>query len=435
MADPTCTMRSGERYLQQPPKEIIRNGNDLLETISEAAKKEGLVSWLLGSDCWSTSLRSIEKDCRSMSERDKTRLSIYMLNCLLRQTKIKTVKCTKAMEPSECLHGMDQSKFASFTVILTNIHTICLSIQNREFILDVEKMTSEMHLAARSAAIHLQKLESDINQISNQATSLHDSLFSSIQSTARESEARQQQIMNHWKSIEDRAIALEARQGRYEDALMRMLSSTTELALTSEKIHSTINQVVKYEERAEEAIQMILGRRALFSDALFYLLMLACALLLGAIPRLQKAAPPLLLTIMVTLIIERSISSSSILHTLLGISIDQGIHFLRIVCVAILVLILFSSLYYKGAARSLDLEVIRKLEHDLRESIHFYRQHRVAVAGSVQANLAFLSPNANLNPEMPASLLEIDDGPISAAVQGGVKRRRIDNEDIAEVKS
>lgn len=420
--------RSEEFYFQEAPQDLKIRAENLLTSLSESSKKEGLVAWLLGTDCWSQALLRIEKDCRSMSEGERTRLTIYMLNCLLKQTHLKPVQCTQSMSNQDCVRQLDSASFGSFTVLLSNIHTICLSIQNRDFALNAERMTHAMALSTRSAAIHLQNVESEMKGLSDQASSLHDSLFSSIDILIKESKERQDQIMHHWKMLEDRAVALEERQGRYEESFARMLSSTTELSMTTDKIHGTINQVIRYEERAEEAIQIVLGRKAVVSDLLFYLSLLACALLLGAIPKVQRSVPKLLLVILVTIMAERSIPTFSALCIILHISVNQSIQFVRGSCLVISFLVLISN-FFNGSdptlsmGLNLQLETIRRLQLDLKESIALYRELKLQKSIPLD-HQAF-----------PSSLLEIDESPAAAAtaaaapIASSSKKRRIEKED------
>ena len=239
------------------------------------------------------------------------------------------------------MRGMPTSVLSSFTVLLSNFHSICLHIQNRDFILSAEKMTNSMAVATRAATDHLLKLDDNLKGLSDQALSLERSLFTSFEAMEKESKSRQDELLSRWQVIEDRANALEARQDRYEASMMRMIQSASELADTTDKINLAVNTVVRYEQKAERAMAMILGRRVLVSDVIFYASLIFVVCVLSSIPIFRPSAPPLLLVILATITLERNISSLSNLNGILGpmhmgTSLQQGI---RAVCLAVSTLI------------------------------------------------------------------------------------------------
>eukprot|EP00798_Chlamydomonas_sp_ICE-L_P004454 gene4454-14606_t len=137
---------------------------DLYFDIEKRSGDEGFMEWLFGGDCYSQALAEFDGDCRSLSDDGRTRLSVKMSNCFLKASEAETYRCTSRMSIKECTSEMDDRAFALYSQFFTNIHSICLFVQNQDFMKSAETLVNSMHNNSLTANNLLHELGSNIRE-------------------------------------------------------------------------------------------------------------------------------------------------------------------------------------------------------------------------------------------------------------------------------
>lgn len=85
------------------------------------------------------------------------------------------------------------------------------------------------------------------------------------------------------------------------------MDTSEKLILKSEKIETTIEGLVRIEEKSEKALKKLMGKTTRIKDILFYVLGLGMAFLIGNIKMTENAAIPLFLIFTIGFVFQRLI--------------------------------------------------------------------------------------------------------------------------------
>ncbi|KAG1654090.1 hypothetical protein FOA52_007451 [Chlamydomonas sp. UWO 241] len=345
---------------QGAPADTVSVGQSLHVSLVEASRKEGILATVMGADCYSQALRSLRADCRGLNDDQRAMLSLRMLNCFLADTAPdKMVPCGRRESVRACTARLDSETFAAYTVFFTNLHALCVFVQNQDFERQAEALVVRMHAAALSAERELgdiaaglgaqaaqlsamdgalarlalgqaglaegvaagsaqvadlaertSRLQGSMNESLAAAMKLEElqaTMSSELAAAAEEGRAAARDAAGRWDALQEQAVVLEARQARYEALQGSLLEASEQLAAQNEHLQGTMHLLLGYQRRSQAALTYIMGRSCSISDAIFYVSSGAGVLLLGAVPvrALQAQVPRLLLLLVCTLVTER----------------------------------------------------------------------------------------------------------------------------------
>ena len=75
-------------------------------------------------DCWTNSLKELQKGCQSLTDELQSRMALRFANCFLAQAGQKTYPCDVSEKMSDCLTGVDTNAFSAYS----NFFTVSLYI-------------------------------------------------------------------------------------------------------------------------------------------------------------------------------------------------------------------------------------------------------------------------------------------------------------------
>lgn len=98
------------------------------------AQEEGFLDVLLGSNCYTSAVRSVEQGCNAMDSDSSMWLAFNMANCLFAKTGRHTYPCKSSpREISSCTAKMDSHDYVVFAQFLQHVHTMCVFVANSDF--------------------------------------------------------------------------------------------------------------------------------------------------------------------------------------------------------------------------------------------------------------------------------------------------------------
>lgn len=124
-----------------------------LERLQTKAQDEGFLDVLLGSNCYTTSVREIVQDCNAMDSDSSMWLAFSMANCLFAKTGRPTYPCkSSAREIASCTAQMSGEDYVVFSQFLQNVHTMCVFVANSDFQHRAEAMLNSLFATGFAAA-------------------------------------------------------------------------------------------------------------------------------------------------------------------------------------------------------------------------------------------------------------------------------------------
>ena len=92
--------------------------------LQQLATGESFINKLLGTDCFSNSLRLLDSDCAKMDADRKSRLAMALANCHLEQLGLPTFTCKPNMNLRQCADSMQNDRqYSTYLEFLSNIDT------------------------------------------------------------------------------------------------------------------------------------------------------------------------------------------------------------------------------------------------------------------------------------------------------------------------
>lgn len=91
------------------------------QKIQEGASSESVIHYMFGTDCYSRSVRSLEKGCKYMTPEEHSTLAFLLTNCFLDHSGRKTFRCN-VKNIRECTSMMDEDVFGTYQRFFINIY-------------------------------------------------------------------------------------------------------------------------------------------------------------------------------------------------------------------------------------------------------------------------------------------------------------------------
>lgn len=125
-----------------------------LETLQNKADDEGFLDVLLGSNCYSSAVRSLQQDCNRMDSDSSMLLAFSMANCLFAKTGRPTYPCKSysIQDIASCTARMNGEDYVVFSQFLQNVHTMCVFVANSDFQHRAEAMLNNLYATGSVAS-------------------------------------------------------------------------------------------------------------------------------------------------------------------------------------------------------------------------------------------------------------------------------------------
>ena len=107
---------SGFRFSNANVDQAIQSGKFQYELIQRDSQMPKF------GDCWTNSLKKLEKGCQSLTDELQSRMALRFANCFLAQAGQKTYPCEVSEKMSDCLTGVDTNAFSAYSNFFTVSH-------------------------------------------------------------------------------------------------------------------------------------------------------------------------------------------------------------------------------------------------------------------------------------------------------------------------
>ncbi|KAL6763754.1 hypothetical protein V8C86DRAFT_196552 [Haematococcus lacustris] len=314
---------------------LLTHAKDAYTELEVAAKSEGFLQFLFNTDCYTQALRTLNERCQSMGEEHRARLALAMARCFLQRSTGETAPphCPASLSVPQCTRHLSERAFNVYTQFYANIHSVCLFIQNQEFLRQAEGLTAALAGAGRTALLSLDRISANLTQhtqaLANMSTvvvsiragqqelaaSVADGLegvravaaqtsglqlqlrsavemqerlslqqqqsAAALQVLSEEEQARAAAAQEQWQAAEASAMKLELASARAESVQLQLLAASSELVGRAGSLQAALDAVLHYQQNSNRLLGLLLGSSWCWSDLAYHLAALAAVLLLG----------------------------------------------------------------------------------------------------------------------------------------------------------
>lgn len=144
-----------------------------LASLQDKSSAETWIETLMGGSCYTHSLQRLHKNCDSMSMDDMHWLALEMANCFHQgsgRSDLLVICERRTHSLEQCTKDMNPNSFQTYATFFSNIHPICLFVQNQNFKQQTAALLASMHSSSQQASALMDSMSSDLNR---QAAALH----------------------------------------------------------------------------------------------------------------------------------------------------------------------------------------------------------------------------------------------------------------------
>ncbi|KAK9819973.1 hypothetical protein WJX72_004679 [[Myrmecia] bisecta] len=351
------------------PARVLQAGEGNLEVLKERSSEEGFLDRLFNTDCYSDALASLGTDCKGLGHDQKNRLAVALANCQLSRLGAPTYRCSDSMSLKDCVEGMDDKAYHTFSEFFAHIDSMCLFLQNQNFQQATENTMNKLYSSSSAAAAHLDAINSSLGHHKQQLAEVEgrvldlgvlqedvlttvtanletaraleskaDVLDQKLQQTLDHGEAllqKQTAVMNnlaelsdqeqqraveavqHWKVAADSADVAFQHFEQFKDLQQELAGNYREIVDHSQDLRSALDLVLEYEQRSDAVLVRLLGQSWSISDLLFYAASGLAVIMATSLQTTQRARIPLFLLLVASFVAERVLLDK--LHDWLGL--------------------------------------------------------------------------------------------------------------------
>ena len=235
-----------------------------VEALHARSKDEGVLDIMLGTNCYTSAVRGLERGCQAMDADTSMWLALHLANCLWAKTGRRTYtgqQCTQqGGDAAPCVSQMTSEDYIVFIQFLQNVHTMCIFVANADFHVRAEAMLNTLFRAGSDASLQVQ---SGVNRLCEAGACSDDSgIILSVQ-VARLNEGMQQQALTlrtidgelHSLATDQRLISEGLRSSI--DMLVGLQSSAVDLSEGMQRSEAAHEQLIRAEEAVADKVAKI----------------------------------------------------------------------------------------------------------------------------------------------------------------------------------
>ena len=141
----------------QTSKQLYESGKERFQLMAREEKTYG--------DCWRKAIQSLTTNCKRLDDEIQSRLALSFANCFLQRSGQTTYPCDENQRIEDCLRGVSERAFNSYTEFFTHTQSVCFYLQSELWQQNTESTIDRLTQTSLNVKNRLEDASKQLDQL------------------------------------------------------------------------------------------------------------------------------------------------------------------------------------------------------------------------------------------------------------------------------